>query len=142
MKQFTLCLGFLLLICVQSLPVGENDSTGFIVNGRDADIRDFPHHLGLFDQGRFFCGAAVISRLFALTAAHCLDLNTPPEFVNVFYLNLKHDIYKTTFNSKDKFVGRNFKSHLRRSLVLCERIPFASTVQTHNIEHQPSHLGL
>lgn len=61
-----------LAVFVKSFPqMGLNDS-GFIVNGRDADISEFPHQLALFDQGRYFCGAAVINPLFALTAAHCL----------------------------------------------------------------------
>lgn len=59
-----------LVVFVQSFP--HDDASGFIVNGRDADIADFPHQLALFDQGRYFCGAAVISPLFILTAAHCL----------------------------------------------------------------------
>lgn len=68
---------------VTSFPSSGEDVSGLIVNGRPADIADFPHKLALYDRGRFFCGAAIIDRLHALTAAHCLDLQTPPEFVRI-----------------------------------------------------------
>lgn len=68
----SLVLALALALLVQSFPQRGDEPSSFIVNGRDADISEFPHHLGLFDQGRFFCGAAVINPLFALTAAHCL----------------------------------------------------------------------
>jgi secreted trypsin-like serine protease len=29
------------------------DNDGRIVNGQDADVRDFPHVLALYDQGRY-----------------------------------------------------------------------------------------
>jgi secreted trypsin-like serine protease len=74
MKTF----GWVLVFLVSAISAdshNENDISGLIVNGRDADIADFPHHLALIDQGRYFCGASVINRLFALSAAHCLVLN-------------------------------------------------------------------
>lgn len=72
---------FAIFALAKGFPSRDESISGLIVNGRDADIADFPHHLGLFDQGRFFCGASVLSPLFALTASHCLDLNTPPELI-------------------------------------------------------------
>lgn len=57
-----------------------------IVNGQPADIADFPHHLGLFDlqRGGYQCGAVNIASLWAISAAHCLDSSTPPEFINLW----------------------------------------------------------
>lgn len=78
-KSFLALAAFFTL--VTSFPSNGEDVSGLIVNGRPADISDFPHKLALYDRGRFFCGAAIIDRLHALTAAHCLDMNTPPEFV-------------------------------------------------------------
>lgn len=82
MKAFsTVFFALAYLALAESFP--GKDTSGFIVNGRDADIADFPHHLALIDQGRYFCGAAVISPQFALTAAHCLDIGTAPELVRI-----------------------------------------------------------
>lgn len=58
-----------------------SSSGSFIVGGVPADIADFPHHLALLQQGRYICGASIISRLFSLSAAHCLDAGAPPSIV-------------------------------------------------------------
>lgn len=56
----------------------------FIVGGEPADIADFPHQLALFDTARgSICGASIVSRLWSLSAAHCLQHNTPPELVRI-----------------------------------------------------------
>lgn len=59
----------------------SSSSESFIVGGVPADIADFPHHLALLQQGRYICGASIISRLFSLSAAHCLDSGAPPSIV-------------------------------------------------------------
>lgn len=82
MKSLSSLLVFTSLAVLAScFPGSFNDPSEFIVNGRDADISEFPHQLALIDQGRYFCGAAVISPQFALSAAHCLDIGTPPALV-------------------------------------------------------------
>lgn len=81
LKMKTLASIFLVIVIFifgKAISQISDEISGFIVNGRDADIADFPHHLGLFNRGSFICGAAVINPLFALTAAHCLDFGTPP----------------------------------------------------------------
>lgn len=57
-----------------------------IVNGDPADIADFPHHLGLLDLtfGGYICGAANISPLWALSAAHCLEFGVPANLINLW----------------------------------------------------------
>lgn len=62
----------LLIFAVISALAVAQDINERIVNGQDADVRDFPHVLALYDRGRYFCGASVISQMFAITAAHCL----------------------------------------------------------------------
>lgn len=58
--------------------------TPSIVGGRAAEIADFPHHLGLLDLsfGGYICGASNISPLWALSAAHCLEFDSPASLVN------------------------------------------------------------
>lgn len=60
-----------------------------IVGGDPADIADFPYALALIDMvrggpGGYLCGASNIHRLWALTAAHCVDFGTPFELVNLW----------------------------------------------------------
>ena len=52
--------GLALVAIGETFPKKGKETSGYIVNGRDANIADFPHHLALIDQGRYFCGAAVI----------------------------------------------------------------------------------
>lgn len=68
------------------LNLSQFDSSRRIVNGQPANIEDFPHHLGLFDlqHGGYQCGAVNIAPLWALSAAHCLDRNVAPEFINLW----------------------------------------------------------
>ncbi len=52
-----------------------------IVGGVEAMVNEFPMTAGLVSQNRriIFCGATIIDRNFAITAAHCVterDVNT------------------------------------------------------------------
>ena len=47
-----------------------------------ADISDYPHHLAMLLNGFYICGASIISRNFALSAAHCLDRGDNPTAVS------------------------------------------------------------
>lgn len=58
-----------------------NNNNNRIVGGIPSDIADHPHTLVLLDNGGFICGASAISKLFALSAAHCLEFNSPPSQV-------------------------------------------------------------
>ncbi len=51
----------------------------------------WPWQIGMYskDSGRFFCGASLISPLWAVTAAHCVASSTSDEiFIQVGDLNL------------------------------------------------------
>lgn len=66
----------------------------FIVGGEPAEIADFPHSLALLDMVRggasgYMCGASNVHRLWALTAAHCLDFGTPATQVRKFFFTKK-----------------------------------------------------
>uniref|UniRef100_A0A182RLW7 Peptidase S1 domain-containing protein n=1 Tax=Anopheles funestus TaxID=62324 RepID=A0A182RLW7_ANOFN len=58
----------------------QEQMSGRIVGGRNADIKDHPHMLLLRQDGYAFCSAVVIGIKYALTAAHCVyyvsDLKT------------------------------------------------------------------
>ncbi|XP_058822133.1 trypsin 3A1-like [Topomyia yanbarensis] len=43
-----------------------------IIGGHKVDVKNFPYQLSLRSNGNHICGASVISRNWALTAAHCL----------------------------------------------------------------------
>uniref|UniRef100_V5GNK3 Trypsin-6 n=1 Tax=Anoplophora glabripennis TaxID=217634 RepID=V5GNK3_ANOGL len=43
-----------------------------VVNGTDADIRDFPYMVSVQFNGRHTCGGSIINRYNILTAAHCV----------------------------------------------------------------------
>lgn len=68
---------------------GVENKSPFIVGGEPTTISDHPHHLALIDMVRggpsgYMCGASNIHRLWALTAAHCVDFGTPAELVNLW----------------------------------------------------------
>ncbi|OWF51305.1 chymotrypsin-1-like [Mizuhopecten yessoensis] len=52
-----------------------------IINGKDADIRDFPWQASLrtVEPLRHICGAAVVSARVAVTAAHCFSHSKDPK---------------------------------------------------------------
>ncbi|XP_058448680.1 uncharacterized protein LOC131428652 [Malaya genurostris] len=43
-----------------------------IIGGHKVDVKNFPYQLSLRSNGNHVCGGSVISRSWALTAAHCL----------------------------------------------------------------------
>lgn len=61
------------------------NNRGRILGGTPADIVDFPHMLVLLDLtfGGFICGASAIHELWAVTAAHCLEFQTPASEINL-----------------------------------------------------------
>lgn len=61
------------------------NNRGRILGGEPADITDFPHMLVLIDLtlGGFICGASAIHEFWAVSAAHCLEFNTPPLEINL-----------------------------------------------------------
>lgn len=44
-----------------------------IVGGDPAEPHEYPWLVGLYRQGKLYCGASVISRNYLLTAAHCVE---------------------------------------------------------------------
>lgn len=63
----------------------KSKNRGRIIGGKPADIENFPHMLVLLDlrMGGFICGASAIHRFWAISAAHCLEFQTPPSEINL-----------------------------------------------------------
>lgn len=67
---------------VHDMTLEQDKGTSRIVGGVDTNISEFPFMLALGridNQNRFrqFCGATLISRHYAVTAAHCVQRNIP-----------------------------------------------------------------
>lgn len=78
-----------LIATIQVSQCNPVDNSPLVVGGSPAYIEDFPHSLALLDMVRggatgFICGASNIHRLWALSAAHCLHSNTPPESIHLY----------------------------------------------------------
>lgn len=56
----------------------------YIIGGQDANIAQFPYQLSLRQGGNHICGASIISAIWVLSAAHCLDSGVAPGAVRNF----------------------------------------------------------
>ena len=76
-----LCAIFVFTACVQVsnsfLAIDQTIKNPLIVGGVPAHTGQFPHSVALLNSGSFFCGGSIISRLWVLTAAHCLSSSMP-----------------------------------------------------------------
>lgn len=82
MEKIWRCLFFFLFLitsfkktyCESDADVDHVDAK--IFNGNLVDIENFGYHLQIIIEGKFRCGASLISRSWALTAAQCTDGKT------------------------------------------------------------------
>lgn len=64
---------FFLITLFKATKCAKKDLRSRIFNGIEVDIEDFGYQLHIFINGRFWCGASLISPSWALTAAHCTN---------------------------------------------------------------------
>lgn len=94
-NQFTLCnsFSFFFLVCYSTMDCSKtyfifivyilvDYSDGYhlrgrIIDGNEAKLKQFPYHVSLYKiKGQhYFCGGAIISKRFILSAAHCFYKN-------------------------------------------------------------------
>ncbi|CAF4949272.1 trypsin-3-like [Pieris napi] len=62
---------------VASVPSVTDDR---IVNGQEADIKDYPYQVSFIVNNSYFCGGFIVSENYIMTAAHCAQ-NVDPKTV-------------------------------------------------------------
>lgn len=73
MKLTLLVLG--LFVC---LVTSNETNGGFIIDGEDASIEDYPYMAGILNLGISSCGGSIITSRNVLTAAHCILIRSAP----------------------------------------------------------------
>lgn len=58
--------------CCAGLVTSSDNVSGFIVDGEDAFIEDYPYMAGIMNLGLSSCGGSIINSRSVLTAAHCI----------------------------------------------------------------------
>merc|ERR1712168_612479 len=79
----------------------------YIVNGKDAPVGAWPWQASLQADGNHFCGGAVISDQWILTAAHCVVLGPKGPFQVVLG---QHDL-KSKFGKPETYETENVIAH-------------------------------
>lgn len=67
---------FVLLVLGLIAGLVSGDPAGFIVDGEEATIEEFPYMAGVVNLGLTSCGGSIINSRSVLTAAHCILINS------------------------------------------------------------------
>lgn len=94
-KLCSICAVFFIAVFSQTSKGFRIDESPLIVGGEQADIKDFPHHLALFNTQGYLCGASNIHSFWAMSAAHCLANNVPASQVTKLLVKFTNENNKT-----------------------------------------------
>ncbi|XP_044736175.1 trypsin-1-like [Chrysoperla carnea] len=61
----------IMIACI-SLIVSGSTGSPVVIGGKDIDIQNYPYQLALLVNNKYTCGATIIGREYALTAAQCV----------------------------------------------------------------------
>ena len=58
-----------------SLECGVVNRVAKIINGQETEVHEYPWHVGLVydENSAIWCGGSIISSIWILTAAHCVE---------------------------------------------------------------------
>ncbi|XP_041975443.1 proclotting enzyme-like [Aricia agestis] len=88
-----------------ALPYGSTEDEQRIVGGHNAELNEWPWIVGLFNNGRQFCGGSLIDDRHILSAAHCVAHMT------------SWDVARLTARLGDHDIRSNFETqHIERKI--------------------------
>lgn len=79
-----------------------NKEGGRIIGGNEAELGEFPYHVSLRDDIGRFCGGAIISNRWVMTAQHCVDSFD----IYIDWLNIVTGAHHSTIGGYDYPVDR------------------------------------
>lgn len=81
---------------------------GRIVGGRDAVLGEIPYQVSLRNPANFhFCGGAIISKRWVLTAGHCI-INRPQNSIHIVAGSVRLDSAGVTYISSRFFTHEHY----------------------------------
>ena len=85
------------------------DIEPWIVNGKVAVRGQFPYQIGMFTDMKDFCGGAIISDVWILTASHCVyDVKLFTVFFGALRMDLPIEAGRTVLNTREAFAHENY----------------------------------